>query len=300
MRRGDHRAAWQISDAVLAARDAAARDDPALPYHQRWVWDGRPLDGRAVTVRCYHGLGDTIQFAQFIPMLAARAASVTVEVQPELLRLIDAQDFAVRLLPFDPANPLPPGEADGEADVEIMELSHALRSAPSPMPYLKANAARRGGVGICWQASPYDPARSIDAASLAPILPPGSVSSLPRTASVSALPRTATVSLQPHAAPFGWADGVGDGDVLDTARCIAGLSLVVSVDTMVAHLAAALGRPTCLLLKSEADWRWGEGSQVDWYGTVRPLRQTIAGDWTPVLAALSDVVRAVDHGMGVA
>ena len=87
MRRGDHRAAWDIMAAAHSARDPATRDDPNLPYHLRWVWDGRPFDGRRVLVRCYHGLGDTVQFARFLPHLRARAAEVTVEMQPRLLPL---------------------------------------------------------------------------------------------------------------------------------------------------------------------------------------------------------------------
>ncbi len=88
MRRGDFTAAWRISDAVLATRDPATRDDPGLPYHLRWVWDGAPLDGRDVLVRCYHGLGDTIQFARYLAPLRARAARVTLEAPPELRALL--------------------------------------------------------------------------------------------------------------------------------------------------------------------------------------------------------------------
>ena len=69
--------------AVIPTRDRAAD-----PYHHRWVWDGTPPDGQDVLVRCYHGLGDTLQFARFLPALAARARSVTLECQPELLPLL--------------------------------------------------------------------------------------------------------------------------------------------------------------------------------------------------------------------
>ncbi|CAM3896174.1 hypothetical protein [Paracoccus yeei] len=62
MRRGDFAAAWDIAAQGLSLRDPAGRDDPALPYHLRWVWDGRAFDGRDVLVRCYHGLGDTLMF----------------------------------------------------------------------------------------------------------------------------------------------------------------------------------------------------------------------------------------------
>jgi len=270
MRQGDFATAWRISDAVLAARDPATRDDPRKPYHQRWVWDGRPLDGQDVTVRCYHGLGDTIQFARFLPALAARAASVTLEVQPELLRLMAAQPGPPRLVAFDPAHPLP----GSQAEVEIMELSHALRIAPDAAPYLRADAMGPRGLGVCWQAGTWDAARSIDPGLLLPLLP-------------------GAVSLQREA--------IGEGaDVLDTARRIAGFDLVVSVDTMAAHLAGALGRPTCLLLKAEADWRWGTGRGVRWYGSVRAVRQAQDGDWQPALAEMSGMVEAVHHRVRVA
>ncbi len=270
MRRADFATAWRISDAVLAACDPATRDDPGQPYHERWVWDGRPLDGRDVTVRCYHGLGDTIQFAQFLPLLAARAARVTLEVQPELLRLMAAQPGGLRLVPFDPAHPLPVSAAE----VEIMELSHALRAAPCPAPYLRVDAPGPPGIGACCQAGAWDPARSIAPELLLPLLP-------------------GAVSLQREA--------MGEGaDVLDTARRIAGLDLVVSVDTMVAHVAGALGRPTCLLLRVAADWRWGSGGSVPWYGSVRPVRQIQDGDWRPALAEMSEMVEAVHHRVPVA
>ncbi len=99
MRNQDFAGAWAISDAVLAMRDPAGRDDPSLPYHLRWVWDGTPPHGRDVLVRCYHGLGDTLQFARFLPALRARAARVTVEAQRELCPLLAQLPGVDRLAP---------------------------------------------------------------------------------------------------------------------------------------------------------------------------------------------------------
>jgi hypothetical protein len=82
---GDYEGAWDISAALLGRLDPATRDDPRLPYHRRWVWDGTALRGRDVLVRCYHGLGDTIQFLRYLPLLRKIAASVTLEVQPALI-----------------------------------------------------------------------------------------------------------------------------------------------------------------------------------------------------------------------
>src|ERR1700712_267341 len=88
MRAGAFAEAWLLCDQSLRDRPHATRDDPRLPYHLRWVWDGRDFASKHVLVRCYHGLGDTIQFARFLPLLARAAASLTLEVQSCLVELI--------------------------------------------------------------------------------------------------------------------------------------------------------------------------------------------------------------------
>src|ERR1700712_2787041 len=121
MRRGDFATAWAINDGVLAARDPATRDDPRLPYPLRWVWDGRSLENRHMLVRCYHGLGDTLQFARTLPVLRRHVASLAVEAQPELLGLLATIPGPDRLIPFILDAPAPPSECD----IEIMEIPHA-------------------------------------------------------------------------------------------------------------------------------------------------------------------------------
>src|SRR4051794_10437435 len=150
MRRGDFEAAWAVNDAVLAGRDPAAADDPSLPYHLRWVWDGRRFDGRDVLVRCYHGLGDTLQFCRYLAPLRRRVRSLAIEVQPALLPLLGTLPGPDRLIPFREDAPGP----RSECDLEIMELAHALRLRPSPEPYLALPTPPRAGpglnVGLCW------------------------------------------------------------------------------------------------------------------------------------------------------
>ncbi len=95
---------------VWRAHDPAGRDDPSLPNHLRWLWDGRDYRGRHCLVRCYHGLGDAIQFARFLPLLAARTASLTVEAQSRLIPLLRRMALAadagsIRFAPFDLAPP---------------------------------------------------------------------------------------------------------------------------------------------------------------------------------------------------
>ena len=290
MRNGDLAAAWAVSDAVLAARDPATRDDPLLPYHRRWVWDGRPYAGRRVLVRCYHGLGDTIQFVRFLPLLRTRVRSLSVEVQPELLPLLAGLPGQDQLIPFRLHAPHPPSDCD----LELMELPYALRLAPEALsprvPYLavppaRVAAAKAGigqagiSVGLCWRAGDWDCERSVSLRLLAPIVAvPGA-----RLVSLQRGP-AADEALAPYAPPF-----VNPHDrsldVLDAAALIAALDLVVTVDTMVAHLAGALGRPTWLLLKAAPDWRWMNGrTDCPWYPTIRPYRQTIQGDWREPLA----------------
>ena len=261
MLREDYAAAWRIADAALVARDPATRDDPGRPYHERWVWDGGTLDGRDVLVRCYHGLGDTLQFVRFLPHLRARARRVTLEVQPELTQLLSG--FADCVVPFDVAAP-----SSAASDIEIMELPQALRLTPDPAPYLAApGGAGAGMIGVCWQAGGWDPARSIPLAQLRPVLPSNAI------------------SLQRGAG--GLADPLdGDMDLVATARLIASLDHIVTVDTMIAHLAGALGRPVSLLLRHDADWRWGRRDHTPWYGATRLLRQHAPGDWSGPLAQL--------------
>lgn len=268
--------AWALSDAALARRDPATRDDPSLPYHLRWVWDGAALEGRDVLVRCYHGLGDTLQFARFLPLLAARARSVTLEAQPHLLPLLAQLPGLDRLHPFDPAHPLPPGGCD----IEITELPHALRAAPqgAPARYLTAAPAPlpSGTVGLCYRAGDWDDARSVPPAMFRGIA--GSTPCLTLVAEPTPLP-----VLNPEGCPM---------DIGATAALIAGVDLVVTVDTMIAHLAGALGAPTWLLLKAEPDWRWCPGRRDSaWYPAMRCFTQLSPGDWPAVLALVEEELR---------
>jgi hypothetical protein len=289
MRRGDWRAAHAISDAILAARDPLSRDDPALPYHLRWVWNGEALAGRRVLVRCYHGLGDTLQFARFLPRLSACAAALTIEAQAELVPLLRTMPRPARVIPFRRDAPAP----RSECDVEIMELLHALRVTPEDLPgdvpYLfprrlaivqeppspERRGQKRPVVGICWQAGEWDGARSIPFRLLAPVLKG-------RELNLVSLQRNAPVPRMLHD-PL-----CGSIDVLATASLISSLDLVITVDTMIAHLAGALGRPTWLLLKHDPDWRWMVGrADSPWYPSMRLFRQQRPGDWTGPLCQLA-------------
>ena len=272
--------AWAMELAAIARRDPATRDDPTLPYHLRWVWDGRPFAGRDVLVRCYHGLGDTIQFTRYLPALAKRARSVTLEVQPTLVPLLG--DLGVdRIVPFDVAHPLPPAECN----IEITELPCALRVAPELVaaPYLSWAPADlpAGTIGICHTAGDWDADRSIPAELFRSTCEHHPCVMLATGA-------TTLPCLNPGGCP---------PDMPATAALVSGVDLVITVDTMIAHLAGALGRPTLLLLKAEPDWRWSPKRRDSaWYPSMRLYTQPTAGDWFSVIAAITDdLARSSQH-----
>lgn len=273
MRRGDYAAAWALEEIALRDRARGQPDDPALPYHLRWVWDGTPPDGRDVLVRCYHGLGDCLQFARFLPELARRAASVVVEVHPRLHCIFD--EFPCDLAPFDPARPLP----RSACDIEIMELAFALRLPPEAAEarWLRAEgfAFPAGTVGLCLTAGDWDPARSVSADWF-------HATPLQRPCIALDLGRNGLPVLNPGGCPQ---------DMAATAAFVAGCDTVVTVDTMIAHLAGSLGKPCWLMLRDEPDWRWTPGAPSSaWYPSLQLVHQSEPGEWGPVVAQVRAAV----------
>lgn len=273
MRGGRYVEAWEIEAAILATRDLATRDDPREPYHRRWVWDGTPLAGRDVLVRCYHGLGDTIQFARYLPALADVAASVTVEAPARLVPLLATVPGSAKIIAFDQAAPA----AAPDAAIEITELGFALRLAPDAVstPYMAATCAALpvGTVGLCYAAGDWDKTRNVPPELLRPLS-----ERVPCLSLVSE--KTDLPVLNPEGCPF---------DLPATAALVAGAVRVVTVDTMIAHLAGALGRPTHLMLRHDPDWRWDPAATTSsWYLSMRVFAQTIPGDWSGVVSRVAD------------
>jgi hypothetical protein len=289
MRRGDFARAWQVSDACLQAR--LARGDLAHtgPRHLQSIWDGTPLAGKRVLVRCYHGLGDTVQFIRFMAPLRRIATEVVLWIQPHLLSVADDVDGVDRAIPLHDGIP----NVEYDVDIEIMELGHALRidatTIPTAVPYLLKQYTRplrepdqELAVGIVWQVGNWAPQRSIPVTLLSPL---GRMSGI------------RLFSLQLGAgADDAWrlyAQQIGVNDVHQTAAQLRDLDLLITVDTFVAHLAGAIGVRVWLLLQHDCDWRWTrDRSDSPWYPTMRLFRQPREGNW---ISVIEDVVSALDQ-----
>ncbi len=293
MTAGEFEEAWRESDRVLARRKRAGETCGHLPRHLRFVWDGTALAGRDVLVRCYHGLGDVIQFIRYVPELARVCRSVSVQCQAELLELVGTVPGIARLVALEDDDP------PHDAEIELMEVPHALRAAvadiPAHVPYLKPGGARVDGdgrfrVGLAWASGVWKPERSIPISSFSFLrdMPEVAVVGLQRGPATNELPGDA-----PEFIDTDWANT----SVTDTAAAMANLDLIIAPDTMVAHLAGALGKPVWTLLHFHADWRWmADREDSPWYPTMRLFRQRVDGDWADVVGRVEAELKGKVRG----
>jgi tetratricopeptide (TPR) repeat protein len=272
-----------------------------LPWPRRTLrqplWDGSDLAGRTIYLHAEKSFGDTLQFVRYLPFIQRMGAKVIVECQPALRRLLAANLTADRWLV--PGEPLP------ACDVVCPLLSLPLAlGMPGPIsgdhPYLRVasewslsgqqrmpQTSRLLKVGLAWAGSPSeinDRKRSIPLSLLVPLAQVTGVlyfSLQKGQAAAQAHEPTAAVEML----DFGHAIT----DFADTAALIDQLDLVICVDTAVAHLAGALGKPVWTLLPFVPDWRWGlHGETTPWYPGMRLLRQTRRGDWSEPIRRVTD------------
>ncbi len=314
-RRGDwpeviERVAGQLHLAVAQHLLAQGRfEEGWKEYESRWkaggispaqfrqpVWDGSPLDGRRILLWAEQGLGDSIQFVRFAPQVKAAGGTAILECQPGLAGLLASAPGVDSVVPF--GDPLP----DFDVHLPLQSLPRVLGTAsgtiPARTPYLTPDpglVARwrerlgdggRFRVGLCWAGNPRqanDPHRSMPGACFERL---------------AGLPNLRLFSLQcgPRAAELGSAAVTHLGgdfrDVADTAAVIENLDLVISVDTMIAHLAGALGKPAWTLLSFAADWRYPPGrDETPWYPGMRLYRQAQPGGWAELMERVAEDLR---------
>jgi len=266
------------------------------------LWLGEyPLARKRILVAAEQGLGDCIQFARYVPMLAGSGATVVLEAPPPLLSLLARLDGVADVVAR--GDPLPAFDVYCPAGSLPRALRTEVSTIPAAIPYLHASGERIASwrerierlptprIAVVWSGSAdhaNDRNRSIALRQMAPLLAlnAGFVS-LQRDLRPTDAEELAR---QPALTHIG--DTLADFD--DTAAVLAVVDLVVTVDTSVAHLAGALGLPTFVLVPFCPDWRWMLArADSPWYPTVRLFRQPAVGDWESVIARAAEAVRAL-------
>lgn len=260
-------------------------------------WEGEPLDGKSLSIGLEAGHGDMIHFCRYAAMLKARgAARIAVVCHPALKRLFGTLPGVDQVFALGEA--LPPSDYWTRPMRLPGMFETEMASIPAPIPYLSAQpelvAYWRGllpqqglRVGLAWKGNPNfenDADRSLP--SLMALAPLASVPA--HFVSLQKGPGEEE-ALQPPAGMSLHAIGPQLRDFADTAAVIANLDLVISVDTAVAHLAGALGKPCWLLLPDyRCDWRWmTQRDDSPWYPSMRLFRQPPGGGWPPVIGEVA-------------
>jgi tetratricopeptide (TPR) repeat protein len=270
----------------------------ARPRFRQPLWLGEfPLAGKTILLHAEQGLGDTIQFARYVPLLARAGANVVLEVQPELKELLSGIEGATAVLAR--GENLPRFDAHCPFPSLPLACKTVLSDVPSDIPYLRADeqcvarwrprieSTPAPRVAIAWSGRAThvnDRNRSIAFGEIAPLL---------------ALPGVHFISVQHELRVADAARLAQDGrithvggdlaDLADTAAVLTLCDLTICVDTSVAHLAAAMARPTFVLIPFQPDWRWTVDREFSpWYPQARLYRQQVPGDWRGVLERVSE------------
>lgn len=305
---------WNYANALLASgmfekgfaeyewrfrRPGREERAPVLPR-----WDGGPLEGRTLLLTLEQGLGDAIHFVRFAEQAAARGARVVMECHPGLDKLLaTAPGVAGVVTAGTPVT-------DASCYLPLMSLPHVLgtrlETIPAAIPYLKvpdgtpAIVPEGEGlkVGLVWRGNPKheaDDRRSVGLDLLAPLLAVPGVSwfSLQVGGGTEERENSAFAARMMDLAPQ-------LRDFAATAAAVSSLDLVICVDTAVAHLAGALGRPVWTLIAEANDWRWLHGrTDTPWYPTMRLFRQYRGRNWqTPIRKMTETLAEFAASGAG--
>lgn len=273
-------------------------------------WNGETIGDRVILLLADQGHGDALQFCRYVPQIAARARKTVLGVHPSLVRLLSRLPGVSEVISDG-------GHPSSSIDLwcGLMSLPQrfgtTLETIPATTPYLTADPvdvaqwrARLAGfaglrVGLCWAGGQFnvgqiqrDRRRSLSLDALAPL---GEISGVQFISLQKGPP-----ALQGARPPLGMKlhDLSEDQrDFADTAAIVENLDLVISVDTSVAHLAGALGKPVWLLNHFDTDWRWLQNrDDSPWYPTLRQFRQSVPGDWVGVLSRAQQALRRLAAG----
>jgi hypothetical protein len=259
-------------------------------------WRGEPLEGKTVLLYGEQGHGDTLQFLRYVPLVAERGGRVILEVPPLLCRLLRGFPGVAECMAL--------GEAGGGKDAcstyaSLMSLPYLLGRGAIPMPVAPAGyeadrgrlpMARTWKVGLVWAGSATHKGDRLRSLALRDLVP---LRSVRRAEFVSLQKGPAAAQARGAGSVFELPEPCAEAvDFAETARVIAGLDLVITVDTAVAHLAGTMAKRVWILVSNAPDWRWGlQGSSTDWYPSARLFRQTTPGGWGAVLEDVSRELR---------
>jgi tetratricopeptide (TPR) repeat protein len=298
--RGEFGEGWDEYEWRLRSSE---RKGPRFPER---AWQGDSLVSKSIYVQAEQGLGDTLQFVRYVPLLAARGARVTLRVQQSLVSLLRENLPGVAVL-GERGEPAP-----FQYDVALLSLPRLFRtrleSIPADMPYLRppTEAALRWRnrlagmaglkVAVAWAGSPdhaNDSRRSLALSTLTPLFSARGAS----FASLQVGPRAADLKRPPDRRLPIEDLSAALPDFAETAAALAALDLTITVDTAVAHLAGAMGKPVWALLPWVSDWRWMlSRSDSPWYPTMRLYRQEKGEDWSDVIGRVVADLAAVAKG----
>jgi tetratricopeptide (TPR) repeat protein len=277
-----------------------ARAEPPKRAFPKPRWQGEDIAGKTILLHAEQGFGDTLHFVRYASLVAERGARVVLETQPGLDRLCASVPGVAQVITEGASLP------DFDVHCPLLSLPFVfgtdLATIPADIPYLfpvKGEEERWRGllpagqglrVGLVWggghrpdqpRAFQVDLRRSLPLATLAPL---GALAGVHFVSLQKGSPASQLVT-----PPFPIFDPMPEvQDFADTAALIAGLDLVISVDTAIAHLAGAMGKPVWMLSRFDGCWRWLQArSDSPWYPSLRLYRQKALGDWSPVVAAIA-------------
>jgi hypothetical protein len=274
----------------------------------RWL-GAESIEGRALLVYAEQGLGDTVQFCRYLPLLEARGARVIFEVQPALQSLLQSAPTRAQILPFDA--PLPPFDLCTPLLSLPWLLGTELGSIPSGIPYLRAEPARTASwqerlagfpglkVGIAWQGNVETEkhggyiGRSFGLAAAAPLAGIAAVTLICLQKGAGSEQRS-QVDFAAKVLELRDPQEMGSAELLDTVALMSALDLIVTSDTFTAHLAGALGIPVWVVLSASPDWRWlTQREDSPWYPTMRLFRQRLGAGWSEVFERVARELEAL-------
>jgi len=277
----------------------------AVPDYPAPLWDGATIPDGTILLHAERGFGDTLLFVRYAPLVAERCGTVLLQCQRELAGLLGSVSGVSRVLL--PGEALPPIRAHLPSMSLAYVFQTSLETVPWRGPYIAADRhltskyealVPRSGklrVGLVWAGQSMqgdDRKRSLALSALAPI---------------AAVPRVAFYSLQkgpPAAQAAAPPDGMRlmdldpyIGDFSDTAAFVSLMDVVITVDTSVANLSGAMGKPTWVLLSKIPDWRYHlDRGDTPWYPSMRLFRQSMDGDWSVPIRAVAGALAELSPG----